>query len=77
MVQLKPTSAQGFYLLGTVLQALGRLDEAVDAYARTVRLRPDNRDACERIRRILLSQGKTEQARRWGHRVVERGVEGR
>jgi cytochrome c-type biogenesis protein CcmH/NrfG len=46
-----------------VYAVLGRLDEAMKCYTRAVRLRPDNTEAYTRMHDILLSQGKTEQAR--------------
>jgi len=69
-VQMKPTCAQAHYLLGLGCQGRGRLEEAVGHYARAVRLRPDNVEACKRIHDILASQGRHAEARRWLERAT-------
>jgi Flp pilus assembly protein TadD len=51
-------------MLGLAHQTLGRLDEAMQCYARAVRLRPDDAEAYNKMMHdILLSQGRIDEAR--------------
>ena len=59
---LRPRSPGAHLNLGSVLQRLGRLDEAIVACREAVRLKPDYAGAHLLLGNVLSGQGKVEQA---------------
>ncbi|MGP0067940.1 MAG: tetratricopeptide repeat protein [Isosphaeraceae bacterium] len=62
VVQLQPTNAQAWYMLGAVNQLKGRADEAVLHYQEAIRLVPDFPEACNNLGVALHTQKRTEES---------------
>jgi predicted O-linked N-acetylglucosamine transferase (SPINDLY family) len=62
LLQTNPNDAHGWYLLGTVHHSLGRPAEAIDSYARALRLRPDFPEVRLNRGTALLHLGRPEEA---------------
>jgi Flp pilus assembly protein TadD len=60
---LKPDFAAGYFNLGRVAAAEGRLEEAVANFRESMRLRPQDAEAHESLARTLARQGKVDEAR--------------
>ena len=67
---LKPDTSFLHFNLGNVLQAQGKLDEAILEYRETIRLKPDF-VAYSNIGNILRSQKKPEAAIAEFHKAIE------
>jgi len=63
-VRLKPDLVEAQYNLATVLQEMGRLDEAVVQYRKTIQLAPDHARAYCNLGNTLRQLGRREEAER-------------
>ena len=63
-VRLKPDLVEGQYNLGTALQEVGRLDEAVAQYQKTIELAPRHARAYCSLGNALRQLGRLEEAER-------------
>jgi superkiller protein 3 len=63
-VEVNPKSAEAFYFLGKVWNALGDISEAQDALERSIRNDPTYAAPHYLLSRIYQAQGKTEAAER-------------
>ncbi len=61
-LERRPGFAEAHCDLGSVLQAAGRLDEAIDAYEQAIQLKPDLVDAYSNLGTALVSRGATDRA---------------
>jgi tetratricopeptide (TPR) repeat protein len=62
--ELNPKSAEAHYVLGRLLEKLGREAEAVQALRQSAGLDPSYREPRYLLSRIHLKQGRTEEARK-------------
>jgi tetratricopeptide (TPR) repeat protein len=63
-VRLKPDLIEGHYNLGTALQELGRLDEAMAQYRKAIALSPRHARAYCNLGNVLRQLGRLEEAER-------------
>jgi predicted O-linked N-acetylglucosamine transferase (SPINDLY family) len=61
-LDLEPSGAVGHYLLGTVLEKIGRIPQAIQAYQEAISLNPKYIDAYNNLGNILFQAGELEQA---------------
>ncbi len=61
-LELEPSRAVGHYLLGTVLEKIGRIPQAIQAYQEAISLNPKYIDAYNNLGNILFQAGELEQA---------------
>ncbi|MDB3865827.1 tetratricopeptide repeat protein, partial [Amylibacter sp.] len=59
---LKPDNAVVYNNIGNALQGQGKLDEAIEAYNKTLALKPDYAEAYNNMGNALKDQGKLEEA---------------
>jgi tetratricopeptide (TPR) repeat protein len=71
LLRLEPASADHHYDLGIALQALGRLDEAVDEYRRALELDPSRSETHNNLGTALQAQGRVDQALTRYRRALE------
>jgi len=62
VLQVDPSAAQVWYLLGTVIQVQGKLGEAVAHYEQALRLEPHFAEVLNNLAVALLSQRKVDEA---------------
>ncbi|MDA9271178.1 tetratricopeptide repeat protein, partial [Planktomarina temperata] len=62
LVQKFPTSSSLFNIQGAVLQGLGQLELSVDAYNKSLAIKPDYAEAYSNMGVTLQEQGKLEEA---------------
>ena len=60
--QLKPDYAEVYYNMGIALQDHGNLQEAIDAYKKTLSIKPDYAQAHNNIGNVLLEQRKFKES---------------
>jgi predicted O-linked N-acetylglucosamine transferase (SPINDLY family) len=61
-LDLEPSGAVGQYLLGTVLEKIGRIPQAIQAYQEAISLNPKYIDAYNNLGNILFQADELEQA---------------
>ena len=60
--EVNPKSAEAFYVLGRLLDKLGRDAEAGEALGQTIRINPDFSESYYLLSRIYMRQGREEEA---------------
>jgi tetratricopeptide (TPR) repeat protein len=78
-VALAPHSAQGFSMLGLLLERTGDLEEAAAAYARVLRLAPSSRkeaESLERIRSVISERRGQAPAFRFNEQELDEALAG-
>ncbi len=65
-----PKSVNGWFCRATVLQSLGRLDEAVENYKRLLGLAPDHAEAVNNMGTVLRDSGRPQAAKQAFRRAL-------
>jgi len=60
--RIKPTYADAFYNMALAYERLGRPDEAIGAYSRTLALAPENPDALFNLAMLFAERGRPGEA---------------
>jgi tetratricopeptide (TPR) repeat protein len=61
-IECYPELAEGYYNLGRILFAQGRVDQAIESFRGVLRVKSDHADAHHGLAQALARQGKTEEA---------------